>query len=59
MMRYMKFVVARYDRFGPFLMKQVMDVTKCCPSPEESRKKSKIIIETKCNADKYTTENKK
>jgi len=57
MMRNMKFVVAGYDRFCPFFMKQVMDITKGCPSPEESRKKGKIIIQSKRKADKHATEN--
>jgi hypothetical protein len=36
-----------------------MDITKCRPAPEESWKKSKIIIQLIGNAGKHTTENKK
>ena len=57
MMCYMKFMVAGYEYFCPFFMKQVMDITKGCPSPEESGKKGKIIIQSKCKADKHATEN--
>ena len=59
MMSNMEFVVTRHKYFCPFYMKQVMDITKCRPAPEESWKKSKIIIQLIGNAGKHTTENKK
>jgi hypothetical protein len=59
MMGYMEFVMDWYERFGPFFMQQVMDITICCHTPEKSRKKSEIIIQPVCYVNKHTAENKK
>jgi hypothetical protein len=40
-------------------MKQVMDIAIACRTPEKARKKSKVIIQPVCNANKNTSENKK
>jgi hypothetical protein len=36
-----------------------MDIAECCPAPEKSWKKSKIIIQLIGNVGKHTTENEK
>ena len=59
MMRKMKFVVTWHKCLCPFYMKQVMDIAECCPTPEESGKESKIIIQLVGDANNHTTENKK
>jgi hypothetical protein len=55
----MEFVVCWYECFSPFFMKQVMDIAIGCRTPEKARKKSKVIIQPVCNANKNTAENKK
>jgi hypothetical protein len=59
MMRDMEFVVTWYEWFCPFFMKKVMDIAKCRPTPEQSGKESKIIIQPVCGVNKDTTENQK
>jgi len=59
MMSNMEFMVCWYECFGPFFMKQVMDIAIGCRTPEKARKKSKVIIQPVCNVNKNTAENKK
>jgi len=59
MMSNVEFMVYWYECFSPFFMKQVMDIAIGRRTPEKTRKKSKVIIQPVCNANKNTSENKK